>query len=157
MANQPRTRKSFINSSIDIARSYNFHGLDLDWEFPSTATEMANLGTLLTEWREAITQESNTNGKPPLLLTSAVYYSTYRTLAYPIEAISNSLDWINVMSYNLFAPGWSPNITQPPAGLYHPTTWIEAGLAPDKIVLGLPFYGFARKLVDSNTHGLFVK
>ncbi|KAL5547619.1 hypothetical protein UlMin_002850 [Ulmus minor] len=144
MPSQNNTQKSFIDSSIDIARSYNFHGLNLNWEFPSTASEMANFGMT---YIEAITQESNTSGKPPLLLTVAVYYSsTYRTLAYPIEAISNNLDWINIMSYNLFAPV---------SGDFGIRAWIEAGLAPDKIVLGLPYFGFAWKFMDSNNHGLF--
>lgn len=35
MASQASTRKSFIDSSIQLARSNNFHGLDLDWEYPS--------------------------------------------------------------------------------------------------------------------------
>ncbi|KAF3452987.1 hypothetical protein FNV43_RR03420 [Rhamnella rubrinervis] len=83
MASQTNSRKSFIHSSISLARSYNFHGLDLDWEFPSSSTEMINLGTLLTEWQAAIIAESQTSGKQPLILTAAVYYSsTYRSLRY---------------------------------------------------------------------------
>ncbi|PON78109.1 1,4-alpha-glucan-branching enzyme [Parasponia andersonii] len=166
MAGNSSRRKSFIDSSINLARSYNFHGLDLDWEFPSTATDMANLGVLLTEWRIAVADESRTSGKAPLLLTAAVYYSsTYRSLNYPINSVSNSLDWLNVMSYSLFAPGWWPNMTQPPAPLYNPTSkvsgdsgitaWIQAGLAAEKIVMGIPYYGFAWTQVDPNEHGLF--
>ncbi|KAK8697190.1 hypothetical protein V6N13_113342 [Hibiscus sabdariffa] len=34
MASRASSRKSFIDSSISLARSYNFHGLDLDWEYP---------------------------------------------------------------------------------------------------------------------------
>jgi chitinase len=33
-----------------VARSNNFHGLDLDWEYPSTKEEMTNFGSLLNEW-----------------------------------------------------------------------------------------------------------
>lgn len=53
MASQASSCKSFIDSSINLARSYNFHGLDLDWEYPSTTTEMTNLGLLLSEWKAA--------------------------------------------------------------------------------------------------------
>lgn len=99
MASDPVSRKAFIDSSIAIAMSYNFRGLDLDWEFPSSTTDTANLGHLFTEWRAAIVEESQSSGKTPLLLTSAVYYSsTYRSFSYPISSISNSLDWINVMA-----------------------------------------------------------
>ncbi|VVA25121.1 PREDICTED: chitotriosidase-1 [Prunus dulcis] len=110
MASQPSSRKTFIDSSIKISRSYNFHGLNIDWEFPATA----NFGTLLAEWRGG--------------------------------SIKNNLDWINMMSYSFFAPGWSPNVTRPPDSLYNPispisgdsgiTAWLQAaeGMAvpPDR-------------------------
>ena len=44
MARRSHRRKAFIDSSIAIARSNGFHGLDLDWESPATKAEMANFG-----------------------------------------------------------------------------------------------------------------
>ncbi|KAK8552365.1 hypothetical protein V6N13_120768 [Hibiscus sabdariffa] len=49
MASQASSRKSFIDSSISLSRSYIFYALDLDWEYPPTPTEMNNLGSLLNE------------------------------------------------------------------------------------------------------------
>ncbi|BFG40262.1 hypothetical protein CerSpe_265360 [Prunus speciosa] len=103
----------------------------------TTATDMTNFRTLLAEWQAAVTNESKTFGKPPLLLVAAVYYSaTYNSLLHPIQSIKNNLDWINVMAYSFFAPGWSPNVTGPPASLYSPispisgdsgiTAWLQA-------------------------------
>ncbi|GMI89308.1 class V chitinase [Hibiscus trionum] len=165
MASQASSRKSFIDSSISLARSYNFHGLDLDWEYPSTATEMTNLGSLLTEWRTALNNESTVTGKPRLLLSAAFFRnSDYYTLLYPITAIRNSLDWINVMAYDFYGPGWS-NVTGPPAALYNPGTqvsgdygirsWIRSGIPASKLVLGFPFYGYAWTLLNANNNGLF--
>ncbi|XWS26287.1 hypothetical protein CRYUN_Cryun26dG0018800 [Craigia yunnanensis] len=165
MASQASTRKSFIDSSINLARSYGFHGLDLDWEYPSTATQMTNLGLLLSEWRAAVDNESTSTGNSKLLLSAAFFRSSdYYTLDYPIHAIENSLDWINVMAYDFYGPGWS-NVTGPPAALYNPgtqvsgdygiRTWIEAGISSNKLVLGFPFYGYAWQLVDANNHGFF--
>ncbi|KAG6772284.1 hypothetical protein POTOM_023687 [Populus tomentosa] len=165
MASQAGSRKSFIDSSINLARSNNFHGLDLDWEYPSTTTQMASLGLLLAEWRVAVANESSSTGNTPLLLSAAVFRSSdYYTINYPIRAISNSLDWINVMAYDFYGPGWS-NVTGPPAALYNPgttmsgdygiTTWIQAGVAANKIVLGFPFYGWAWTLANANTNGFF--
>ncbi|CBI25627.3 unnamed protein product, partial [Vitis vinifera] len=75
MASQPNSRKTFIDSAINLARSYNFHGLDLDWEYPATDTDMTNLGVLLKEWRDAVVAESSNSGKATLLLTAAFYYA----------------------------------------------------------------------------------
>jgi chitinase len=166
MASQNSSRKSFIDSSIQLARNYSFHGLDLDWEYPSSATEMTNLGLLLTEWRAAIAKDSTTTGKTALLLSAAFFYnSNYYTVNYPFQAISNSMDWINLMAYDFYGPGWSPNVTGPPAALYNPTSqvsgdtgvrnWIQAGVAAKKLVLGFPFYGYAWRLVNANNHGIF--
>ncbi|XP_039066298.1 class V chitinase-like [Hibiscus syriacus] len=165
MASQASSRKSFIDSSINLARSYNFHGLDLDWEYPSTRTEMNNLGLLLNEWRAGLNNESAVTGRPKLLLSAALFRnSDYYTLLYPIQAIRNSLDWINVMAYDFYGPGWS-NVTGPPAALYNPGTqvsgdygirsWIQSGIPANKLVLGFPFYGYAWRLVNANNHGFF--
>ena len=67
MASQASTRASFINSSIQLARSYNFYGLDLDWEYPSSATEFTSLGLLLDKWRPAVASEATSSGNTPLL------------------------------------------------------------------------------------------
>ncbi|KAB1211837.1 Chitotriosidase-1 [Morella rubra] len=168
MASQASSRKSFIDSSIKLARSNNFYGLDLDWEYPSTATEFTNLGTLLNEWRTAVANESKSSGKTALLLSAAFFYSAnYYSLNYPIQAISNSLDWVNVMAYDFYSPNSysTPNLTGPPAALYNPTSqvsgdagttaWIQAGVPAKKLVLGFPFYGYAWRLVNANNHGIF--
>ncbi|XP_062078326.1 class V chitinase-like [Humulus lupulus] len=167
MASQPSRRNSFIDSSIKLARSYNFHGLDLDWEYPSTATEIANFGKLLLEWKAAVANESRTSGKSQLHLSAAVFRApNYYSLDLPVRNISNSLDWINVMSYDFYGPGWSPNYTAPPSGLYNATAsqangaagirnWIQAEFPARKIVFGMPFYGYAWRLVNANNNGLF--
>ncbi|KAF5469559.1 hypothetical protein F2P56_013624 [Juglans regia] len=166
MASQASTRKSFIDSSIQLARNNNFSGLDLDWEYPSTTTDMTNLGLLLNEWRAAVVNESNTTGKETLILAAAFFYSSvYYSLIYPIQAISNSLDWVNVMAYDFYGPGWSPSTTAPPAALYNPTSqvsgangieaWIQAGVPASKLALGLPFYGYAWRLLNASNNGIF--
>jgi len=124
MASNPDSRASFIQSTITVARSYGFHGLDLDWEYPRNEEEMYDFGKLLEEWRSAVEAESNSSGTTALILTAAVYYSSnYQGVPYPVLAISNSLDWINLMAYDFYGPGWS-TVTGPPASLYLPTDGI---------------------------------
>ncbi|TKY54730.1 Acidic mammalian chitinase [Spatholobus suberectus] len=170
MASQNSTRKSFIDSSIEVARSNNFHGLDLDWEYPSSDTDKTNLGLLLKEWREAVAEESTNSGNPALLLSAAVSGSDQISPldSYPVQEIADNLDWVNVMAYDLFTPGGYPNLTQPPAPLRNPqgqfsgdegvTKWTKSlGLPSNRIALGLPFYGYSWRLVNGEDHGLFAR
>ncbi|XP_062010803.1 class V chitinase-like [Rosa rugosa] len=171
MASQATRRKAFIDSSIKLARNYSFYGLDLDWEYPSSATEMTHFGSLLTEWRSAVANESCTSGKTALLLTAAVFRNaSYYRINYPFKAISSSLDWINLMTYDYYGPSFfeGKTNTYPPAALYNGgstilvngdsgiVTWINnARISTKKIVIGLPFYGRAWKLLNPNNHGYF--
>ncbi|KAJ0029865.1 hypothetical protein Pint_14615 [Pistacia integerrima] len=45
MVSNPSYRKSFIDSSIKIARLYGFQGLDLNWA-PNNSSDMFNMGVL---------------------------------------------------------------------------------------------------------------
>ncbi|GMP35777.1 hypothetical protein CsSME_00008102 [Camellia sinensis var. sinensis] len=147
-------RKSFIDSSIKTARSYGFHGIDFCWVSVSTDSEMANMAILFDEWRVAIESESrNSNGSTQLILTEAVQYSPYvDNGTFPIESINKNLNWVHVMAYDYYMPEWW-NQTGAQAALYDPgsetstdygiNTWVNQGLPPNKLVLGLPFYGYA--------------
>ncbi|CAA2996239.1 chitotriosidase-1-like [Olea europaea subsp. europaea] len=75
MAAQSTSRKSFIDSSIKLARSYGLFGLDLDWEYPRTASDMANLGLLLNEWRTAMAADATASSKATLILTAAISFA----------------------------------------------------------------------------------
>ncbi|CAN1256449.1 Class V chitinase [Linum perenne] len=161
MAGNSTTRQVFINSSVSLARSYGFDGLDLDWEFPSSWEEMASFALLVMDWRRLVEVEALMSRKPTLILTAA-----YEFFSSSLQAISNNLDWINVMSYDLYVPNWSPNSTGPPAALYGSDqvisvdsgirSWLQQGLPATKIVLGLPFYGYAWQLLNSNQTGMYI-
>lgn len=173
MATENTSRQSFITSSIQLARTNNFFGLDIDWEYPEDS-DIVNYATLLTELREAVNIEASSSGRTPLLLTAALYFSAKRIsvsakgkeYTFPIDSINKNLDWINVMNYDYFGPSWEPKITCAPAALYDQNSpvntdtgidcWIRMGLSPRKIALGLPFYGRAWKLVKSNVNGIGV-
>ncbi|GAU14257.1 hypothetical protein TSUD_308170 [Trifolium subterraneum] len=102
MASQASSRKSFIDSSIQLARDNNFNGLDLDWEYPSSDTDKTNYGLLITEWRAAVAKEASSSGNSELLLSAAVGGS----------------DQITPLHY--------PTMTQPPAPLKNPTGQFSA-------------------------------
>ncbi|CAL9226116.1 unnamed protein product [Arabidopsis halleri] len=166
MASNPTSRKLFIGSSIKLARSYGLHGLDLNWKYPSTTTEMGDFGKLLREWRLAVVAEARSSGKPCLLLTAAVFYSfSYYSVVHPVQAVADSLDWVNLVAYDFYDSG-SSRVTCSPAPLYDPITagpscdagvraWTQAGLPSKKAVLGFPFYGYAWCLTDAKNHNYY--
>ncbi|XP_071704103.1 class V chitinase CHIT5a-like [Rutidosis leptorrhynchoides] len=165
MASQEYSRATFINSTIKVAREYNFDGVDLDWEYPSNNSDMANLGLLLYEWRLALEQEANVTNRARLILTSAVYYASdilYDSgpRSYPSQVISQYVDWISPMCFDYHGT-WN-NFTGLNSALYDPNTdlstdfgigsWIHAGVPTKKIVLGLPLYGPTWSLKDPNVN-----
>ncbi|XP_021725043.1 chitinase-3-like protein 1 [Chenopodium quinoa] len=163
MARQASSRKTFIDSSINLALSNGYDGLDLDWEHQSTVEEMNNLGTLLNEWRATVRAKA-----PNLILTAALHYSPRPNpvATFPTQAINNNLDFLNVMAYDFYAPAWSPRpyLTRPHASLRDPTStvsgssgisaWMQAGVPANKLVLGVPFYGYAWQLSNPNQNGI---
>lgn len=170
MASTKEDRRSFISSSINVARKYGFDGLDLDWEFPNNQTDMENLALLFREWREAIEENSRVTTKSPLLLSAAVYFAPKFFLdttprCYPIEAINKYVDFVGPRCFD-YHGSWDTTVTAAHACLYDTgknhqlntsygiSSWISAGLNPRKLVMGLPLYGRTWKLRDPNDYGI---
>ncbi|KAL2481194.1 Glycosyl hydrolase family protein with chitinase insertion domain [Abeliophyllum distichum] len=162
-------RAAFVSSSIDVARKYGFDGLDLDWEFPSNPQDMSNLALLYQEWRSSVNQESLASGKPSLLLSTAVHFSSNFFLSsdvprtYPGDAIRNYVDFVNPMCFD-YHGAWDTSVTGAHALLfdkssnvstsYGISTWKGDGVPSKKIVMGMPVYGRTWQLKDPSDHGI---
>ncbi|KAJ6355225.1 hypothetical protein OIU77_005754 [Salix suchowensis] len=163
MINQSSYRKSFIESSIYTARIYGFDGLDLSVG-PSISINLTNLGTLFDEWRVAIASDSKKSGKSQLLLVmSASYLPAQHPFTYPIDIMKRTLDWIHLIAYDYHVPA-EFDFTGAHAALYGPSNWVNTdewikewlrgGLSASKLVLGLPYHGYAWTLVNPNENAI---
>ncbi|XP_031280410.1 cysteine-rich receptor-like protein kinase 7 isoform X2 [Pistacia vera] len=152
-------RKSFIESSIKTAKRYGFQGIDLFWLWPN-GTDLNNMGRLLDEWRAAITSDARNSSEPELILTAAVrYIPNHETVSYPIESMKRNLDWAHVVAYDYFLPS-RDNVTGTHAALYNPASnistdfginnWLSRGFPANKLVLGVPYHGYAWTLANPN-------
>ena len=94
----PTKRAKFVTEVVKFINDYGFDGLDLDYEYPNydgVHTDRAGFTALVKELRDAF----NSYG---WLLTAAV--SASKTIiddGYDVQDISNNLDFINLMSYDM--------------------------------------------------------
>ncbi|KAA3486222.1 G-type lectin S-receptor-like protein serine/threonine-protein kinase CES101 [Gossypium australe] len=161
IVNETSRRKSFIESSVKTARLYGFHGLDLCGFQPTNGT---SLGTFLDEWRAEVASESRNTGKTRLLLTmSAGRLPIVNSVNYPIESTKRNLDWVNILAYDYYVPR-EDRFTGYHAALFDPLgrantddgikEWLKRGFPADKLVLGLPYHGYAWALVNGSDSGI---
>lgn len=80
-----------------------------------------------------------------------------------MESLQHFVDWVHIVAHDYTTPSENAP-TGAHAALYDPNSlvntdygvkaWTDAGLSAKKIVLCLPFYGYAWKLVDPEENGV---
>ncbi|KAG7945457.1 hypothetical protein I3843_15G152800 [Carya illinoinensis] len=164
MLNQSSHRKSFIESSIRTARQHGFQGIDLFWLWPNTASDMTNMGVLLDEWRAEVNSEARNTGLAELILMMALrYLPTFEFGIYPIDSIRRNMDWAHVIAYDYHLPT-KEKFTHAHAALYDPSShvntdygirdWLAKGFPANKLLLGLPYHGYAWALVNPKENAI---
>ncbi|XP_068144040.1 acidic mammalian chitinase [Drosophila tropicalis] len=150
MAADPVKRAKFVSSSLDFIQKHGFDGLDLDWEYPAQRggadADRENFVTLLREIKE-------TYDKYGLELGIAVGASEASAiLSYDIPAISQHLTFINVMTYDfhMALDGYLGLNAPLPEVQQSIDYWLSAGAPPEKLILGIGFYGHSYQMSDSS-------
>lgn len=125
MAADPALRAVFVRNLSDFMDEYGLDGADIDWEYPDPGQSSANFLALIQEVRLAM---------PDKLLTTAVV--SYGQTGEGVAGETFELfDFVNVMAYDGPDHG---TMEQFEAGMDY---WQERGLAAEKMVMGVPFYG----------------
>lgn len=149
MARDSRKRKAFVRSVREILTEYNLDGVDLDWEFPTTEAgghtatpeDDKNYVKVVRDLRKALGKKKwisfySNNGAGFIDLKGMVPYVTY----------------VNVSGYNLSVPAegkrayhQSPLYSSAATGDWcvkkSVERHIEKGVPPEKILVGIPFFG----------------
>ena len=127
-------RPEFIHKIIEYLYEHNLQGIDMDleWQF-------------VEDWYTDFSLELNDSLRTHDFLYTAAYPGTYRYPEISDEAL-NDFDFINMMVYDLTGP-WNPDNV----GSHSPYSFAEnsikywrdrQGIAPEKLTLGIPFYGW---------------
>ena len=155
LAASPPKRAAFISSLRSFMEKYGFDGVDIDWEYPGLPSrggrpdDTPNLATLLREMR------SNFGGDFGISL--ALPPSRVSLLHFDVKSMENTVDWYNVMTYNLHSPLDEPeddggSYLRPQANLTEVDERLgllwRAGISPKKVVLGLGWHGRVYRVKD---------
>lgn len=149
----------FISNITNFMASYEYDGIDLDWE-PLTAADSQQFTNLVNGLRSAL--DAFPQHK---MLTAAVGayppYGDPPAFEYAMFAsLQNQFDQINIMAYDLSGPygGWVTWFNSPiyDGGFRFPSTgglvpsingsvmnFITNGMLPAKLGIGVAFYGYA--------------
>ncbi|MDE7325242.1 MAG: hypothetical protein K2N63_03025 [Lachnospiraceae bacterium] len=165
----------FTKGCIDFLQEYDFDGIDLDWEFPQTEQETAGFTRLIQCLRYHLNVLGEKTGKHySLSLAGAADVGTLRGIDY--DAVGSYLDYVFIMGYNLYgpwndmagfnAPMYAPGeqeaeygafLDVPGDGMYSLNaivkTYLNGGLAANRLVLGLPFYGYVMPVLEAGNLG----
>ncbi len=134
---QPATRDKLISNIDAFVKEFDLDGVDIDIE-GDLLTEIDKAGNF-TPFISVLSKKLHQQGK---LLTTAT--ASYEGGMIPTESIAY-FDFVNIMSYDAIGPSWGKSGTEHSSfqqAVSHLKIWEKRGLAREKLVLGVPFYGY---------------
>ena len=170
------SRTAFAQSCVAFMKKYGFDGVDIDWEYPvggglagnsRRSADKHNFTLLLQKLREKLDAQGAADNKHYLLTIAAGAGSSYAKNV-ELSSIHKYLDYATIMTYDIHGM-WDP-YTDLLAPLYNNTDaspqykasvdssineWEKTSFPMDKLVMGIPFYGYRYSSVSNVNHGLY--
>ncbi|GAA0137808.1 hypothetical protein YSY43_46490 [Paenibacillus sp. YSY-4.3] len=161
------SRTTFADSIVQLIKTHQLDGVDLDWEYPTNSSagikarpeDKQNFTLMLSKIREKLDAQGKIDGKTYLLTIAAGASNGYLN-GVEIGKITPLLDWINLMTYD-FHGSWDKT-TGHHTNLYNRDNSVDAavklfknnGVPASKLVIGGAFYGRGWHGVKNSNNGL---
>lgn len=164
-------RQSCATSCVAYMKANGFGGIDIDWEFPSSA-DKTHYSAFLKELRSQLDTQGATDNKQ-YVLTAALPAGPENYANIQLDQVHQYLDWINLLAYDFYtAASKRTSFTAP---LYKSSTdpepdpkkrasynvdaavkaYLSSGVPAAKIVVGVPFVGQGWQGVADVNSGLY--
>ncbi|ANB15754.1 Cts2p [Sugiyamaella lignohabitans] len=147
--NTHEKRQNFVKTAVTLLRDLALDGLDIDWEYPTNDEQAQNYVELLRLLRLELDSEAIRSGLPrgQFDLSIAAPAGPEQTKILRISEMDQYLSFWNLMTYD-FSGSWSQTAyfhsnlySSEISGNRAVETYINQGVAPNKIILGMPVYG----------------
>ncbi len=128
LAADPAIRVKLAKRVAEFCATYQLDGVDIDWEYPNGGASAAHFAALAIAFRSAL--------PPGALVTAAVLADATDAEGISTDAVGH-LDFINLMAYD----GPKDDHSSFAMAERSIASWRARGIEPEKLVLGVPFYG----------------
>ena len=128
LAADPVIRAKLAKRVAEFCATYQLDGVDIDWEYPNAGASTAHFAALAIAFRSALPAGA--------LVTAAVLADATDAEGISTDAVGH-LDFINLMAYDGPRDDHSSYVMAERSI----ASWLARGVDPEKLVLGVPFYG----------------
>jgi chitinase len=145
VGSDPQKRRSFAQSALDLVEQYRLDGIDIDWEYPNSATMAVQYLDIISALRDILGENR---------VVSTALPADPSILQYiPFAQLADKIDYLNLMAYDFVGAGpVTAAFTGHQAELFSVGAAGASGLATvdyitsrafpsRKILLGIPLYG----------------
>lgn len=167
------SRHKFAASVVTYLEKYKLDGVDIDWEFPvnggggikARPEDKENFTLMMQVLRDKLDLAAAKERKP-YLLSFAANISLFYINSVELVKLTSVVDYINLMTYD-FHGAWEHktglhtnlySTTEDPTFLsadYGVKRYIQAGVPPEKLILGTAFYGYGWSGVTNVNNGRY--
>ncbi|KIY68919.1 glycoside hydrolase family 18 protein [Cylindrobasidium torrendii FP15055 ss-10] len=166
-------RTTFVQAMADAINNHDLDGVDIDWEYPNStgagnphaSEDTANLLKLFKALRTQI-------GDNKIISSAVTHQPWLGANGSPLTDVSSFaavMDYVNIMNYDVWGASANPGPnapyedkcgtnTQPQATAKAAfASWTNAGFPANKLLLGLPTYGYVSQSTATGLSGSLVE